>query len=110
MEVAVVAKLIANDKLVETEAFLQRHVTKKLEKLEQRVGKPISARLTLEEGTADFEVTLTIHGAQDVVAKERADLMVKCVDGAIDKITRQFEAAFEKKEGRERGRRVGTEL
>jgi len=106
MELTVVAKLVAGDKQVDTEAFLQRHVAKKLEKLEQRLGKSPVVRVTLEEGTADFDACVTIHGAPDIVGKERAELMLKAVDGAIDKVTRQFEAALEKKTGRERGRRA----
>ncbi len=104
MELTVVAKLVADDKNADTEAFLQRHVAKKLEKLEQRLGKPLVVRVTLEEGTADFDACVTVHGTPDIVGKEREPVMLKAVDGAIDKVTRQFEAASEKKTGRERGR------
>ena len=61
-------------------------------------------RVTLEEGTADFDACVTVHGTPDIVGKEREPVMLKAVDGAIDKVTRQFEAASEKKTGRERGR------
>lgn len=104
MDLTVVAKLVANDKQADTEAFLQRHVAKKLEKIETRLGKPVVVRVTLEEGTADFDACVTVHGTPDIVGKERAVLMLKAVDGALDAVTRQFEAASDKKTGRERGR------
>ena len=64
------------------------------------------ARAVLIEETDGFEATITLHGGLDLVGKAQGDGLLKAVDAAVDKLTRQFESDAEKREGRERGRRA----
>lgn len=106
MEVNVVLKLSPSNRTEQTEAFVRRHLEAKLSKIETRWGKPISARAVAEEQPAGFSVTLSLLGETEIVAKTFDVKLPKAVDASVDKLVRQFEIAAEKREGRERQRRL----
>jgi len=106
MELTVINKLAENNRTHRTEAYLRRHLEFKLGKIEQRWGKPVVARVTTEESTIGFAVTVALSGDHDIVARSFHDKLPKAVDAAVDKIVRQFEGSAERREGRERQRRA----
>ncbi len=105
MELTVVTKMGPEGKDLDVDDLVHKHLTQKLGKIEQRLGKPIVARAVLVELPEGFETTITLLGGHDLVGKAHGDLLLKAVDGAVDKLTRQFEAETEKRTGRERQRR-----
>jgi ribosomal subunit interface protein len=106
MDLTVVTKLNPGTKEQETEERVQRHLSKKLEKLEARMGKPVAARIALEELTVGWDVTITVSGTTpELIGKAHEDGLLKALDAAVDKLTRQFENEAEKRTGRERQRR-----
>ena len=106
MDLTVVTKLGADGKETEVDALVHKHLEAKLGKLEQRLGKSLVCRAVLGEESNGFEATLSLHGHLDLVGKAQGDALLKAVDAAVDKLTRQFESDAEKREGRERGRRA----
>lgn len=111
MELSVVLRLSPENRKDEVEGFVRRHMEAKLGKIEARWGKPISARISAEEQTNGFVATISLQGEPEIVAKHFGDKLPKAVDGAIDKVTRQFEETTQKREGKERQRRQpGTKV
>lgn len=105
MELTVVTKMGPDGREVDVDELVHKHLSSKLGKIEQRMGKSIVARAVLVELPDGFEATITLLGGQDLVGKAHGDLLLKAVDGAVDKLTRQFEAESDKRTGRERQRR-----
>lgn len=108
MDMTVVMKLSPQNRTPKVEAFVRRHLEAKLGKIETRWGKPLVARVTAEEQSTGFVVSVALLGEHDVVAKAFDEKLPKAVDGAVDKLTRQFEINAEKREGRERQRRLSS--
>jgi ribosome-associated translation inhibitor RaiA len=70
------------------------------------MGKPVAARIALEELTVGWDVTITVSGTTpELIGKAHEDGLLKALDAAVDKLTRQFENEAEKRTGRERQRR-----
>ncbi len=106
MGLSVVLKLSPENRKEEVEGFVRRHLEAKLSKIETRWGKPLAVRLSAEEQTNGFVATLSLMGEGEIVGKHFGDKLPKAVDGAIDKVTRQFEESTQKREGKERQRRL----
>jgi len=105
MDLTVVTKLGPEGKDTQDDTLVQKHLRTKLEKLEQRWGKPMVARASLVELPDGFECTITLHATPDLVGKAHEDALLAAVDAATDKLTRQFETVTDKRTGRERQRR-----
>lgn len=105
MDLTVVNKLSPENRTDRNEAFVRKHLESKLAKIEQRWGKPVSARVTTEEQPVGFAVTIALTSEPEIVARAYSQKLPKAVDAAVDKVTRQFEIHSEKREGRERQRR-----
>ena len=110
MELTVATKLGLEGNIVAVDGSVQKHLEKKLEKLETRWGKPVTARAVLEELAVGYDCTLTItlHGTPELVSRGHADTLVKAADTAVERVTRQFEAEADKRTGRERQRKNGA--
>jgi ribosomal subunit interface protein len=106
MDLTVLTKLGPDGKETQVDELVHKHLQGKLGKLEQRAGKALVARAVLVEESDGFEATITLHGGIELVGKAQGDGLLKAVDAAVDKLTRQFESDAEKREGRERGRRA----
>jgi hypothetical protein len=106
MDLTVVTKLGAEGKETQVDSLVHKHLEAKLGKLEQRLGKALVCRAVLVEESDGFDATLSLHGALDLVGKAHGDGLLKAVDAAVDKLTRQFESDAEKRTGREQGRRA----
>jgi ribosome-associated translation inhibitor RaiA len=111
MELTVATKLGTEGNVVAIDGSIQKHLETKLEKLETRWGKPVTARAALEEVAVGYDCTLTItlHGTPELISHGHADTLVKAVDTAVERVTRQFEAEADKRTGRERQRKNGSE-
>jgi ribosome-associated translation inhibitor RaiA len=105
MDLTVVTKPGLQGKVTEYGGLVHKHLGKKLEKLEQRWGKPLMARAVVEELPVGYGCTLTLHGSPDLAATASSDQLVKACDTACDKLTRQLDALTAKRQGRERQRR-----
>lgn len=110
MELTVASKLGSEGNIVAVDGSVEKHLEKRLEKLEVRWGKPIAARAALEEVAVGYDCTLTItlHGSPDLIGHGHAETLVKAVDTAVERVTRQFEAEADKRTGRERQRKNGA--
>lgn len=99
-----------NDQLA-VDGLVEKHLTKKLEKIESRMGgKPLTARAVLEELSVGFEATITLSGRHELVSKAREPELLRAVDAALEKLARQVETRMDKSSGKERGRRAsGTQ-
>lgn len=108
MELTVATKLAPTGNRLAEDGVVQKHLEKKLEKLEARWGKPLTARAVLNEPAVGYDCTLTItlHGTPELASHGHAETLMKAVDSAVDKLTRQFEAEADKRTGRERQRRT----
>lgn len=107
MDLTVVTKTGTEGKEFEVDGLVHKHLAKKLEKIETRLGKPLVARVVLEELPVGFEATVTLQGGLELIGKaNHEDLLLKAVDLAVDKVTRQFESQTDKETGRERQRRA----
>lgn len=105
MELTVVTKLGPDSKENQADALVHKHLEYKLTKIEQRWGKPLAARVVLEELPVGFDCTVSVHGSTEIVGKAFGEQLLKAADLAMDKITRQFEDMSEMRTGRERQRR-----
>ena len=96
---------------MEVDGLVEKHLRKKLEKLEARLGgKPLVVRAVLEELPVGFEATITLHSGGDLVSHAREDELLAAVDAAMHKLTRQVETRMDKASGKECGRRAsGTQ-
>ncbi len=108
MDLTVVMKLSQQNRKPGLDQYVHKHLEQKLGKLESRWGKSIAARVVALETPAGFEVTVSMTGEHDMVAKAHEAKLPKAVDAAVDKIMRQFEQAAERREGRERNRRQSS--
>ncbi len=107
MDLNLVTKPGPDSEELDTGGLVEKHLSKKLEKIEHRIGGDgIVARAVLEELSVGFEATVTIAGKPEIVGKARGDKLLHAVDGALDKITRQVETRMDKRSGKERGRRA----
>lgn len=99
-----------NEELV-VDGLVEKHLTKKLEKIEARMGgKPFSARAVLQALPVGFEASITLSGRHEIVSKAREPELLRAVDAALDKLARQVETRLDKSSGKERGRRAsGTQ-
>jgi ribosome-associated translation inhibitor RaiA len=96
MDLTVVTKAGPENEDLAVDGLVEKHLHKKLEKLEGRLGgKPLIARAVLEELPVGFEATITLHGKSEVVA-------------ALDTLSRQVETRLNKASGKERGRRASS--
>lgn len=107
MELTLLLKLTSEGNEAGSNGSVQRQLEKKLEKIETRWGKPLTARAVVEELTGGYDCTLTVtlHGSPELVGHSHGDTLIKAVDEAADKLIRQFEAEADKRSGRERQRR-----
>ena len=106
MDLTVVTKAGPENQDLTVDGLVEKHLHKKLEKLESRLGgKPLVARAVLEELPVGFEATITLHGKSEVVGKAREPELLRAVDAALEKLMRQVETRLDKASGKERGRR-----
>ncbi len=105
MELTVVTKPGPDGVEIKMDGLAHKHLQTKLEKIEVRVGKPITARAVIEGRSVGFDCTITLHGASELIGKAHGEQPLKAVDAAVDKLTRQYEDEAEKRTGRERARR-----
>ena len=108
MELTLLLKLTSEGNEAGTNGSVQKQIEKKLEKIETRWGKSVTARAVVEELTAGYDCTLTVtlHGSPELVSHSHGETLIKSVDEAGDKLIRQFEAEADKRQGRERQRRT----
>lgn len=107
MELTLLTKPAPDSEPMAVDGLVEKHLRKKLEKLEARMGgKPIVARAVLEELSVGYEATITLHGSAEFVGKAREDELLAAVDAALAKLTRQVETKLDKESGKERGRRA----
>ncbi len=62
----------------------------------------------LEELNVGFSATVTVLGRGELVGKAREGELLKAVDMALDKLTRQVEARRDKRTGKARARRASS--
>ena len=105
MQLTVMSKPGPDGRNLEEDALVLKHIGKKVEKLEQRWGKPLIARAALEPLPVGYGCTLTLHGTPELAAYGSDETVLKAVDAAADKLTRQFEHIREQRTGRDRQRR-----
>lgn len=105
MDLTVVTKNGPEGREVERSALVDKHLELKLDKIETRMGRAISARAVLTALPVGYEVSVTLHGKRELVGRARHDELLAAVDGALDKLIRQVETLREKRSGKEQGRR-----
>ncbi len=106
MELTLVTKPGPDTEELDIGGLVSKHLMKKLEKIEHRIGGTgLTARAVLEELSVGFEATITIQGKQELVGKAKEPELLRAVDAALGKITRQVEAQMERNTGKERARR-----
>ncbi len=106
MDLTVVTKPGMEGKALEVEGLVSKHLSKKLEKIEQRWGKPVVARAVLEELPIGFEATVTLAGKDEFVGRGREEDLVKAVDAALLRLARQVDTRLEKRKTKAQGRRA----
>jgi ribosomal subunit interface protein len=106
MDLTVVTKPGAEGSPLDVDGLVSKHLEKKLEKIEQRVGRALTARAVLEELPVGFEVTVTLSGRTEFVGKAREDDLLRTVDAALEKLTRQVTSTVDKRHAKERNRRA----
>ena len=106
MDLTVVTKPGPEGKELEVDGPVSKHLGKKLEKIEQRWGKPVVARAVLEELPIGFEATVTLAGKDEFVGRGREDDLGKAVDTALLKLARQVDTVLDKRKSKGQGRRA----
>lgn len=110
MDLTLVTKPQPDSEELATDGLVRKHLTRKLSKIEERLGgKPLSCRAVLEELPVGFRATITLHGKLDTVGKAKEPELLRAVDAALAKITRQVTARLDKNTGKERARRGSGE-
>ncbi|HAN32018.1 MAG TPA: hypothetical protein DCQ06_10510 [Myxococcales bacterium] len=106
MDLTLVTKPGPESDELDTSGLVKKHLTKKLEKIEHRLGGArIVVRAVLTELPVGFEAAITLQGKAEVVGRAQADVLLHAVDGALDKVTRQVETLVKKNTGKSRARR-----
>ncbi len=109
MDLTVVTKPGPEGTPLVTAGLVDKHLTKKLEKIESRLGgRPIVARAVLEGLNVGYSATVTVLGRGELVGRAKGGELLKAVDSALDKLTRQVEARLDKRTGKERARRASS--
>lgn len=109
MDLTLVTKPAPGGASLETDGLVSKHLEKKLEKIEQRMGgRPLVARAVLEELAVGFSATVTVMGAEEVVGKAKGPELILAVDTALDKLTRQVEEKLDRRTGKARARRASS--
>ena len=107
MDLTLVTKPQAGSDALDTDGLVHKHMSRKLSKIEERLGgKPISCRAVLEELPVGYRATITIQGKKETVGRANEAELLRAVDGALDKLTRQVVSRMQKRTGKERGRRA----
>lgn len=107
MDLTLVTKPGPETDELDTGGLVSKHLTKKLEKIEHRIGgSRIVARAVLTELPVGFEAVISLQGKPEIVGRAKADVLLHAVDGALDKVTRQVETMMKKNTGKERARRA----
>lgn len=110
MDLTLVTKPQPDSDSLATDGLVRKHLTRKLSKIEERLGgKPITCRAVLEELSVGFQATITISGRLDTVGKAKEKELLKAVDSALDKLSRQVDTRLKKSTGKERARRASGE-
>mgnify|MGYP001599350292 CR=1 FL=1 len=106
MDLTLVTKPGPETDELDTGGLVTKHLTKKLQKIEHRIGgSGLAARAVLTELNVGFEATISIQGKHELVGKAKEPELLRAVDAALEKITRQVEASMDRKTGKERARR-----
>jgi ribosome-associated translation inhibitor RaiA len=109
MDLTVVTKPGPEGAPIVTDGLVDKHLTKKLSKIESRLGgRPLVARAVLEQLSVGYSATVTVLGGAELVGRARGPDLLKAVDKALDKLTRQIEARRDKRTGKERARRASS--
>ena len=109
MDLTLVTKSAPDGTPIPTDGLVGKHLTKKLEKIETRLGgRPIVARAVIEELGVGYTATVTVLGGDELVGKAREPELLKAVDGALSKLTRQVESRLDRRTGKERARRSSS--
>lgn len=110
MDLTLVTKPKPDSESLATDGLVRKHLTRKLTKIEERLGgKPIACRAVLEELPVGFQATITLQGKRETVGKARETELLRAVDSALDKLTRQVANRMQKSTGKERARRASGE-
>ena len=110
MDLTLVTKPQPESDSLATDGLVRKHLTRKLAKIEERLGgKPIACRAVLEELPVGFQATITMSGRRETGGKAKEKELLKAVDSALDKIGRQVDARLKKNTGKERARRASGE-
>ncbi|GEM_PF-3086277 len=111
MDLNLVTKPLAGSDALATDGLVRKHLERKLTKIESAMGgKSLSCRAVLEELSTGFQATISIQGKQDTVGKAKEPELLRAVDVALDRVTRQVRQRREKLSGKERGRRASGEI
>ncbi|MCO4761787.1 MAG: HPF/RaiA family ribosome-associated protein [Myxococcales bacterium] len=106
MDLTLVTKPGPDTEELDTGGLVTKHLTKKLQKIEHRIGGNISVRAVLTELNVGFEAAISVQGRYEIVGKAKEPELLRAVDAALDKITRQVETMMDRKSGKERARRA----
>ena len=83
MELTLVTKPGPDTEELDIGGLVSKHLMKKLEKIEHRIGGTgLTARAVLEELSVGFEATITIQGKQELVGKAKEPELLRAVDAA----------------------------
>ena len=106
MDLTLVTKPGPKGESIETAGLVEKHLDKKLRKMEQRLGgKPLVVRAVLEALTVGYRATVTIMGRNEIVGRAKEHELLQAVDGALDKLSRQIESRQDKRSGKAQARR-----
>jgi ribosome-associated translation inhibitor RaiA len=109
MDLTLVTKPGPETDTLAVDGLVEKHLHKKLEKIELRLGgKPLAARAVIEELPVGFEATISLNGRTELVGKAREPELLRAVDAALDKLSRQVDTRLDKASGKERGRRASS--
>lgn len=107
MDLTLVTKPGPDTEELDIGGLVTKHLTKKLNKIEHRIGgSGLSARAVFAELNVGYEATITIQGKRELVGKAKEPELLRAVDVALEKITRQVESHMERQTGKERARRA----
>ena len=110
MDLTLVTKSQPDSDPIETEGLVRKHLTRKLNKIQERLGgKPIACRAVLEELPVGFQAVVTVQGGVEIVGKAKESELLSAVDAALQKVMRQVDSRMKKQSGKERGRRSSGE-
>lgn len=109
MDLTLVTRPAPDGAEIPTDGLVSKHLTRKLERIEERMGgRPIVARAVLEELSTGYSATVAVLGGEDLVGKAREPELLKAVDAALSKLSRQVESRLDRRTGKERARRASS--